>query len=310
MPCALLKDRGVVKVSGEEARAFLDGLITIAMGTVGRDRGARYGALLTPQGKIVVDFIIAEVAEAESPWGSGFCLDCPRPLAADLARRLAMYKLRAKIAIEDLSDKVDVSAVWGADDPKDPHAIAYADPRLAGLGRRLISPRAPGAAAVADEAGPAAASASAATLASEAFAYDAHRIALGVPQGGRDFVYGETFPHEANLDQLGGVDFDKGCYVGQEVVSRMEHRGSARTRIVPVVYPQGVTPMEGAEVSAGERRIGRAGSGLPGGRGLAMLRLDRLEEAIAAGQAVTADGIALQALRPAFARFAVPGAPA
>jgi tRNA-modifying protein YgfZ len=308
MPSALLKDRGVVKVSGEEARAFLDGLITVAMGTVGPGRAARYGALLTPQGKIVVDFIVAEVAEVESPFGSGFYLDCPRPLAPALARRLAIYKLRAKIAIEDLSDSFDVSAVWGAGDPKDPHAIAYADPRLADLGWRLMSARSPGVAS--GEAGPAAVLPSAATLAPDALAYDAHRITLGVPQGGRDFVYGETFPHEADLDQLGGVDFDKGCYVGQEVVSRMEHRGTARTRIVPVVYPQGVTPMEGAEVSAGERRIGTAGSGLPGGRGLAMLRLDRLEEAIAAGQAVTAGGIALHALRPAFARFAVPGAPA
>jgi tRNA-modifying protein YgfZ len=294
MPSALLADRGVVKVGGEDSRAFLDGLITIAMGTVGPDRGARYGALLTPQGKILVDFIVAEVAEAESPFGGGFFLDCPRPLAADLARRLAVYKLRARITIEDLCDAVAVSAVWGGDRAQDITAITYADPRLQDLGDRRI------AWSLSSTPAPA----------PEAQAYDAHRIRLGVPQGGRDFVYGETFPHEADLDQLGGVDFDKGCYVGQEVVSRMEHRGTARTRIVPVVYPQGVTPMEGAEVSAGERRIGTAGSGLPGGRGLAMLRLDRLAEAIAAGQAVTAGGIALQALRPAFARFAVPGAPA
>ena len=112
--------------------------------------------------------------------------------------------------------------------------------------------------------------------------YDAHRIALGVPQGGVDFSYGDAFPHETDMDQLGGVDFSKGCYVGQEVVSRMEHRGTARTRAVPVRY-DGVTPEVGAAVTAGERQVGTMGSAA-GGRGVALLRLDRVAEALAQGE--------------------------
>ena len=113
---------------------------------------------------------------------------------------------------------------------------------------------------------------SAPTLA-DADAYEAHRIALGVPRGGMDFTYGDTFPHEADMDQLGGVDFDKGCYVGQEVVSRVEHRSSARSRVVPVAYDE-FAPSSGLPVMAGEKEIGTLVSTAKG-RGLAMLRLDR-----------------------------------
>jgi folate-binding protein YgfZ len=289
MQASLLPERGVVKVSGDTARSFLNGLVTCDMGKVSPAQ-ARFGALLTPQGKIVADFIVAE-ASAED--GGGFFLDCPRALASALAQKLTFYRLRAKIAIEDLSASLGMMAAWpGTGDTES--ALCYADPRLPDLGMRAILP-------------PELASEAAADLGAELVspeAYDAHRIALGVPRGGVDFMYGDTFPHEADMDQLAGVDFDKGCYVGQEVVSRVQHRASARTRVVPVTYGE-LTPMAGLPVMAGEKEVGMLGSSAKG-RGLALLRLDRAADALSAGQTLTAGGIAIQPVKPAWATFAWP----
>ena len=172
--------------------------------------------------------------------------------------------------------------------------LCYSDPRLPELGLRSMLPphlaRAAAAEAGADLAEPA--------------AYEAHRILLGVPHGGIDFRYGDAFPHEADMDQLGGVDFAKGCFVGQEVVSRIEHRGTARTRIVPVAF-DGAAPEPGTPVSTGERTVGTLGS-TAAGRGLAMLRLDRVAEALAAGQSLTAGGREMRLVKPAWARFSFP----
>jgi folate-binding protein YgfZ len=244
--------------------------------------------LLTPQGKVIVDFI---VVGGEPPGDETFFLDCPRALAAALAERLAFYKLRAKVTIEDRSDTVVVVAIW------DGAALAdrggrYPDPRLPELGLRCISPPTDTAAAFEVE------------LVDFAV-YEAHRIALGVPAGGIDFAYGDAFPHEADMDQLNGVDFQKGCYVGQEVVSRMEHRGSARTRVVPVVLG-GAAPATGSAVTAAGRSVGVMGSAA-GRRGLALLRLDRVDEALAGGAKLLAEGVELQLSKPAWARFAFPG---
>ena len=136
-------------------------------------------------------------------------------------------------------------------------------------------------------------------------AYEAHRIALGVPRGGFDFIYGDAFPHETDMDQLAGVDFAKGCYVGQEVVSRIEHRGTARKRVVPIAF-DGIAPEAGMPVTAGEKALGTLGS-TAAGRGLAMLRLDRVEDALAAGTPLVAGHITIRLVRPDWARFAWPG---
>jgi folate-binding protein YgfZ len=292
MQAALLPDRGVLKVAGDDARRFLNGLVTndIAMVAPGR---ARYAALLTPQGKIIGDFI---VAEAPADDGGGFFLDVPKALARTLVDKLNFYKLRAKVRVEDLSEVLGVMAVWdGTDDSE--YGLCYADPRLAALGWRVVLPPQL-AAEAADDLG--------ATLA-EPEAYEAHRIALGVPRGGMDFAYGDTFPHEADMDQLGGVDFDKGCYVGQEVVSRVEHRASARSRIVPVAYDD-ATPSPGTPVMAGDKQVGIFGSAAKG-RALAMLRLDRVQDALAAGLPLTCGGIAVHVVKPDWAKFPWPGEP-
>ncbi|MGA2567155.1 MAG: folate-binding protein [Pseudolabrys sp.] len=285
MKAALLPDRGVVKVAGDDARRFLNGLITNDMGKVAPG-SARFAALLTPQGKIIVDFFVAD--------GGGFFLDCPRALAAALVEKLNFYKLRAKVTAEDLSQALGVMAVWDGAGLSE-YGLYYADPRLAALGTRTILPPDFAAEAAADLG---------ATL-TDAEAYDAHRIALGVPRGGMDFTYGDTFPHEADMDQLNGVDFEKGCYVGQEVVSRVEHRGSARSRVVPIAYDE-FSPLPGVAMMAGDKQVGQLGSTAKG-RGLAFVRLDRAADALAAGTPFTAGGIAIHVVKPDWAKFAWPG---
>jgi len=290
MQAALLPDRGVVKIAGDDARTFLNGLVTNDIARVDPAHAA-FAALLTPQGKIVGDFILAE---ANSREGGGFFLDCPRALAPMLIERFNFYKLRAKVIIEDLSEVLGVLAIWHGI-PTSEFGLLYADPRIPELGMRCM-------------AAPHLASEAAASLGAElvdASAYEAHRIALAIPRGGLDFIYGDAFPHETDMDQLGGIDFDKGCFVGQEVVSRMEHRRTARTRTIGVSYG-GFAPEPGTAVNAGQKSVGTLGSTAQG-RGVAMLRLDRLGDALAAGEPLTAGGVEMHAVKPAWARFAFPG---
>lgn len=291
MRATQLPDRGVVKVAGEGARRFLDGLLTSDIDKVGPGVPG-YAALLTPQGKVIADCI---VAEAPAQDGGGFFLDCPRALAVGMVDRLNFYRLRAKVIIEDLSETLTVLAAWDGDGTTRV-GLAYPDPRLEGLGLRVMLPAHLVARAIAELGAEAA----------DPSAYEAHRIALAVPSGGIDFAYGDAFPHEADMDQLHGVDFAKGCYVGQEVVSRMEHRGRARSRVVPVAF-EGPAPGTGAAVAAGGKPVGTFGSAA-GRRGLALLRLDRVDEALAEGLALTAGGVPLRlAPKPDWVRFPFPG---
>ncbi len=281
MKAAFLADRGVVKISGEDARDFLNGLVTTDVTQLHPGLG-RFGALLTPQGKITVDFLITEVPAGH---GGGFLIDCPRALAQALAGKLGFYKLRAKVVVENLSDSLGVLAAWDGEPSVKPD-LAFADPRSATLGWRILVPEEL-AQKVADLIG--------ADLVDSA-AYDAHRIASGVPRGGLDFTYGDAFPHETNMDRLHGVDFDKGCYVGQEVVSRMQHRGTARVRTMRVIL-DGPAPEPGAAILAGDKPVGTMGS-TAGHSGLALLRVDRAAEALAAGVPLTSGGLTLRLAEP------------
>jgi tRNA-modifying protein YgfZ len=287
LKAAVLPNRGVIRVAGEDARAFLDGLMTSAMAGAAPLKGV-HAALLTPQGKVIADFF---VTEADQEDGGGLYLDAPLVNLPDLVKRLGFYKLRAKVEISDLSTELAVVALWGG--AIDPVALglAFTDPRLASMGVRAIAHRSLAEALVAE----------AGAEPSTATEYHAHRIAHALPEPGLDYLPSEAFPHELNMDQLGGVDFRKGCYVGQEVVSRMEHRGTARTRAVPLVYDGGLTVSEGAAVMAGERQIGRTGTGAHG-RGIAILRLDRVADAVAAGEPIIAGGVAATVLKPAWWR--------
>ena len=263
MPSCFLEDRGLLRVSGGEARGFLQGLFTCDVERVAPGNPA-FGALLTPQGKIIVDFILSQQDDA-------FWLDAPATLTADLLKRLRLYRLRAQIELADMSETMGVGAVWGGDSLP---AGAEPDPRHPGLGARWIAERA-----------------TLASLPDQRAAYEAQRIACGIPQGGDDFAYGETFPHEANMDLIGGVDFRKGCYVGQEVVSRVHHRGTARRRILTAKLTS-EAPAPGTPVLAGETEVGTLCS-TAGAHALASIRLDRADDARAAGTPLTAGGIAL-----------------
>jgi len=277
MKAAFLPDRGVVKVSGEDARNFLNGLVTTDVTQLAPGLG-RFGALLTPQGKIIADFLITE---APSGHGGGFLLDCPRALAKGLADKLGFYKLRAKVTVENLSDSLGVLAAWDGDFTVRPD-LSFADPRNDALGWRILIPEELRQ-KVADLVG--------AELVDSGL-YEAHRIAAGAPRGGLDFMYGDAFPHETNMDRLHGVDFEKGCYVGQEVVSRMQHRGTARTRTVKVIL-DGFAPEPGTAILAGDKPVGTIGS-TSGQLGLALIRTDRVTDALDAGLALTAGGLGLR----------------
>ena len=257
-PATHLKDRAVVEVLGPDAATFLQGLVTNDVTQAGAGR-AVYAALLTPQGKIICDFLIV-------PAEGGFHLDCARAHAADLATRLKKYKLRAKVTIAERSDLAVVAS-------PEPLPGTCADPRLAALGFRKITTAPP---PEGDEA-----------------AYHAHRIALGVPDSA-DLPSETLFPLDCNFEELHGVDFDKGCYVGQELTARMKHRATARRRILPVAAASALPPA-GTPLSLGAAEIGEL-RGSIGASGLAIIRLDRLGDA----KEATAAGITVRIGRPAY----------
>ena len=225
---AMLEDRGVIRVSGEDAASFLQGLLTNDVERLAPSE-ARYAALLTPQGKILFDMIVVR-APGEEP---SYLIDCAAAQAADLAKRLGFYKLRAKVAIADESADRAVVAFWGE--------------RASGRRRRPFSTPTRAIRAWAGARSCRARPPLRSDL-EHVDEYEGLRIAAGAPKGGLDFAYGDAFPHDANFDLLHGVDFDKGCYVGQEVVSRMKHRGTARKRVARVKLP------------APRRRLGRPSS--------------------------------------------------
>lgn len=272
---ARLDDRGVVSVTGPDAEKLLQNIITADMDWLA-EKPAIHAALLIPQGKMMFEFFVVKA-------GDGFRLETSRAKAADLVKRLGLYKLRANVVIADDSAGYEVLAAWGEAAPQVDGAIVYADPRLPALGWRIIAPR------------------GAVTPTAEAADYHEHRIGLGVPEAEKDYPLGDAYPHEALLDQLGGVSFKKGCYVGQEVVSRMQHRGTARKRVVRVVAASAL-PAPGAEIGDGETVVGTLGS-VAGHEGLALVRLDRAAEVMAKGHRLAAGPVAIEIEVPPWASF-------
>jgi hypothetical protein len=248
---------------------------------------AVWAGLLSPQGKVLFDFI------AYSD-GGRVLIDLPRSLAADFVKRLGLYRLRAKIEVADLSEANTVVAAWASANPPIVDGPVIADPRLAALGWRAIVPAGADMAPDFSEA-------------SEA-EYDAHRIILGVPEGGIDFAFGEAFPHDADMDDLAGVSFTKGCYVGQEVVSRMQHRGTARRRVV-IATAASALPPAGTAIVADGKPVGVLGSHADM-HAIALVRLDRAKDAMDARTPITAGDTALTLSLPAWAKFGWPEAAA
>jgi len=244
---ARLYSRAVIAVNGEPWRDFLQGLITQDVETLGAGE-VRYGALLTPQGRLLYDLFVHGRAQ-------GCLIDCAAEHRDALIARLKMYRLRAKVDVGP--DDGAVLAMWGADAAARAANEGWAaDPRLSALGWRRIC-----------EAG-------AQAGAHDEDAYEAHRLALGVP-GPPDFGSDKTYPIEADFDLLGGIDFRKGCFVGQETTSRMKRRGQIRSRMVPILF-DGPAPVFGAELLSGSLRAGEALTSAAG-RAIALLRLDRLD---------------------------------
>lgn len=260
----ILSDRSVLSISGDEARPFLQGLVTQDVLHV-VEGAAVFAALLTPQGKILFDFILA-------PRGEGFLVDCHAATAPELLKRLTLYKLRAKVAIAPESG---LTVAIG--DVRDPIA-AFKDPRSAQLPSRAIISRA--------------------DMPSADDVYDAVRIAIGVPEFGKDFAGEEVFLLDVNYDALNAVSYKKGCFIGQEVSSRMKRKGEIRKRTLIANF-EGPAPAKGAEISGGDSLVGEILSGRMGGA-LALVRLDRLEAATTGGQPLTADGRGLQISFPAY----------
>ena len=251
MEIVRLSDRKVVSITGLDAASLLQGLVTCDVDRV-ETSGIAYGALLTPQGKVLFDFILYKSPE-------GFLADLPFEAAEGFMKRMKLYKLRAKVDLLDRSDSVSVYQIFGDEKTGRP------DPRHGKLGSRFVASM-DDVQTLLDE--------------SSAFSvdkYHARRIALGIPEAPHDFAYGDVFPHDVALDSLGAVSFQKGCYVGQEVVSRMEHRGTARRRIVVVAAGADLAE-QGVEISADDRSVGILGS-RSGKNGIATVRLDRVRAA-------------------------------
>jgi len=280
----ILDDRGILAVSGPDRRSFLQGLVSNDVEKVAPSR-AVYAALLTAQGKYLHDFIMVEVGEA-------IWLDAEAARLGDLRRRLSLYRLRAKVELAERPD-LAVAAVFGegalaalglSSNPGEARplegGVVVADPRLADLGARLIIDRA-GLAHLGLDFGRA-----------DFAAYDRHRLALGVPDGSRDLVLDKSILLEAGFDELHGVDWQKGCYIGQELTARTKYRGLIKKRLFPV-HINGPAPAPGTMVTANDRDAGEVRSSRDG-QGLALLRLD----AVDAGLPLVAGAATLVPLRP------------
>ncbi|MBT6093649.1 MAG: folate-binding protein YgfZ [Rhodospirillaceae bacterium] len=270
---AILAERGVIRITGEDAREFLQGLISNDINRVSPGQ-AIYAALLTPQGKYMFDFFVAEHDGA-------LLLETERSRIAELIKRLNMYKLRAKADLQDVSDAWRVAAVWGEGSlegfglPGEPGAtiarangLAFTDPRLLDAGARLLL-RSSDPLPEATDAG--------------AEGYDDHRLALGLPDGSRDMILDKSILLESGFDELHGVDWNKGCYMGQELTARTKYRGLVKKRLVPVSI-DGPLPASGTDVTADGKTVGEVRSGL-GGKALALIRLEALENKTAAMRA-------------------------
>jgi tRNA-modifying protein YgfZ len=263
---SLLPDRVVCKIGGAEAQDFLQNLLTNNLDRVSSTR-AIYTLLQTPQGKYLFDFFIVEHE-------GHYLIDCDRTAAPDLLKRLMFYKLRADVTLASLGDDWVVGAIWDTDATNEPgttgpllSGVQFQDPRLALLGSRFFVPAGDADAALSGH------------DSGTTDEFDAHRIGHGVP-GSADLISDKTFPMEANLDLLNAIDFQKGCFVGQEVTSRTHRKGQVRKRILPVTASRNL-PAAHTPVMAGDRQAGELLSS-NGARGLALLRLDRLSEGLVA----------------------------
>ncbi|MGF7006105.1 YgfZ/GcvT domain-containing protein [Aminobacter sp. BE322] len=285
MPTAILADRAIIDVFGPDAEHFLQNILTVDLAALGAHE-AKPGALLSPQGKIMFDFLVSRGGE------NALKLECRADVADDFVRRLMLYRLRAKAEIFK-QDQPVVAVSWQNDSAaSQPDSTASQTDSTVRDGR-FQQPvlRHYGAAPAAS--------------ASEAD-WHAFRTATGVAESGPDYALGDAFPHDVLLDQMGGVGFKKGCFIGQEVVSRMQHRGTARRRVL-LVSAASDLPAPGTDLTSGGKVVGTLGS-VSGSHGLAIARIDRVKAALDAGAEITAGDVAVTPAIPDWASFTYPEA--
>ncbi|MCO6387810.1 folate-binding protein YgfZ [Aliihoeflea sp. 40Bstr573] len=275
MPTVHLTSRAFVTVDGPEAEHFLQNLITPDLASLARG-DARPGALLTPQGKILFDFLISRS-------GEGFRLECRADVADDLVKRLTIYKLRAKVTIAKQEQEL-VAVSWGDESGASQSDSSVRDLRFSDPVWRHYEAL---PAATADHA-----------------AWTRLRVDSGIAESGTDFALSDAFPHDILYDQNGGVGLKKGCFVGQEVVSRMQHRGTARRRVM-IARSDDALPDPGTEITVSGRPIGTLGSGADGS-GIAIVRIDRVKDALDAGQDIVAGDARVTLSIPGWARYTLP----
>src|SRR5882724_800298 len=268
----MAEQRGLVAISGDDRAAFLQGLVSNDVSRVSAERTI-YAVLLTPQGRFLHDFFIAAI-------GDTLYLDCEAQRRDDLRRRLSIYRLRSKVILADATVEFAVALLYGADLRErlglndEPGAakpweggVVYIDPRLPALGARTILPRVQAAEILAR----------AGVAPGNAVDYDRLRLSLGVPDGSRDLPVEKAILLENGFDELNGIDWQKGCYMGQELTARTRYRGLVRKRLLPVEI-DGPLPAPGTPVMAGDKEAGEMRSGIDG-LGLALLRLEHLDAA-------------------------------
>ncbi|PYG57783.1 folate-binding protein YgfZ [Rhizobium sp. UGM030330-04] len=274
MPSAFLADRRLIRVSGTGAAEFLNNLITTDVENLAEGE-ARPAALLTPQGKILFDFLIARD-------GTDYLIETGAAEQDALLRRLTMYKLRAPVDLKSEATE-GVSVFWNEKAPE----AGIRDGRFAKAGVDLF--RLPGASA-----------------SGEAAAYEALRVEHGIAESGRDYALQDAFPHDVLMDVNDGVSFRKGCFVGQEVVSRMKHRGTARRRVV-TVSAEGPLPASGTEITANGKSVGTLGT-VCGSTALAIVRIDRIADALASDTPLLAEDATVTVALPVWSGLSFPAA--
>ncbi|MBZ9863061.1 YgfZ/GcvT domain-containing protein [Mesorhizobium sp. CA12] len=278
MPFAQIKDRALISVSGPDAGHFLQNILTTDLDMLAPGE-ARPGALLSPQGKILFDFLVSRAGD------DGFQLECRADIADDFVRRLMLYRLRAKAEIAK-QDQVLVTVAWGDDSTASrSDSTALSDTRF----QDITVTRTYGGEA---------------RDGGDPNGWLNMRIGNGIAESGSDYQLGDAFPHDVLLDETGGVGFKKGCYIGQEVVSRMQHRGTARRRVL-IASADSPLPAAGTELTVAGRLVGTLGS--VGHRtGLAIARIDRVKAALDAGEAITAGEIPVRLAIPAWVKYTFP----
>jgi folate-binding protein YgfZ len=279
----LVPHRSVIAVGGPDRVEFLQGLISNDTTKVAPGR-AIWAALLTPQGRFLNDMFVADGGN------DTLLLETERAHAPALARKLSLYKLRSKVTVEDRGVAMEVAVVFGPDAAKIlpvEGATAFPDSRLADLGVRVLAPVGQAATLLAARG----------FAAAPLEAYDALRLERGVPDGSRDLVVEKALLLENGFDELNGVDWQKGCYMGQELTARTKYRALIRKRLFPVRI-EGALPAPGTSIYKDGQEVGELRSG-SGQRALAMLRLD----AVTAGQKLTAGEVGVLPEIPAWMRL-------